>query len=49
MFGGFRMVCWEKCILEIALAATNDMKGGNFFKRNELLMRRFNLVLIKFW
>ena len=28
MSEGFRMACLEKCILEIALAAINDMKGG---------------------
>ena len=36
--GGFRMACLEKCILEImeiALAAINDMEGENLSKRNE--------------
>ena len=33
--GGFRMACLEKCIMEIALAAINDMKGDNLSKRNE--------------
>ena len=27
------MTCLEKCILEIALTATNDMKGDNLSKR----------------
>ena len=27
MSGGFRMAYLEKCILEIALAAINDVKG----------------------
>ena len=31
----FRKACLEKCILEIALAAINDMKGDNLLKRNE--------------
>ena len=31
----FRMACLEKCILEIAFAAINDMKGDNLSKRNE--------------
>ena len=35
MSGGFWMACLEKCILEIALAAINDMKGENLLKRNE--------------
>ena len=35
MSGGFRMACLEKCILEIALAAINDMEGENLSKRNE--------------
>ena len=35
MSGGFRMVCLEKSILEIALAAINHMKGDNLSKRNE--------------
>ena len=39
-----RNVFWK-----IALAAINDMKGDNLSKRNEPVMRRFNLVLIKFW
>ena len=45
----FQMASLEKCILEIALAAINDMEGDNLSKRNEWVMRRFNLVLIKFW
>ena len=36
-------------ILEIVLAAINDIKGGNLSKRNESVMRRFSLGLIKFW
>ena len=31
----FQMASLEKCILEIALAAINDMKGDNLSKRNE--------------
>ena len=49
MSGGFRMAGLEKCILQTALTAINDMKGDNLSKRNEWVMRRFNLVLIKFW
>ena len=34
--GGFRVARFEKCILEIALAAINDMKrDDNVSKRNE--------------
>ena len=29
------MACLDKCILEIALAAINDMKGDNLSKRNK--------------
>ena len=47
--GGFRMVCLEKCILEILLAAINYMKGDNLSESNEWVMRRFKLVLINFW
>ena len=35
MSRGFRMAGLEKCILEIALAAINDMKVDNLSKRNE--------------
>ena len=35
MSRGFQMACLEKCILEIALAAINDMKVDSLSKRNE--------------
>ena len=49
MSGEFQMACLEKCFLEITLAAINNMQGYNLSKRNERVMRRFNLVLVKFW
>ena len=35
MSGGFRMACLGKCILEIAFAVINDMKGENLSERTE--------------
>ena len=35
MSGRFRKAYLEKCILEIALAAIDNMKGDNLSKRNE--------------
>ena len=30
------MAYLEKCVLEVALAAINDMEGGNLLKKNDV-------------